>query len=121
MKLFRLSEVEAVAIKKWGSQENLEDEQEKRRLQKVKLESKREDDKREFWDNDRLYEPMKHFLQNMDLPAEKLSPYFRSQSSDCEKGEATKGIDKSNLEKLLLYCKTLVQSSPCKSSMSDRK
>lgn len=85
MKVFKLSEVESVAISKWGSMEKLEAEQEKRRQQTSKLESRKEQEKRHFWDCEELFEPLKRFMVNLELPVERVSSYFK------DKGEIMQG------------------------------
>lgn len=86
MKIFKLSEVECVAISKWGSMEKLEAEQEKRRQQNSRLENRKEEEKRHFWDSEELFEPLKPFMENMQLPSERLSSYFKNKR-DSAQGE----------------------------------
>ena len=87
MKLFKLSEVESVAITKWGSMEKLEGEQEKRMQQTSELENRKEEEKRHFWDCEEFFEPLKHFMVNMELPAERVSSYFKDKSDSSTQGE----------------------------------
>ena len=82
MKIFKLSEVESVAIRKWGSMEKLEAEQEKRKQQNSKLERKHEEEKRHFWDHEEIFKPLKHFMVNLELPEERVSCYFREKIDD---------------------------------------
>lgn len=82
MKIFKLSEVESVAIRKWGSIEKLEAEQEKRKQQNAKLERKNEEEKRHFWDNEEIFKPLEHFMVNLELPEERVSYYFREKIDD---------------------------------------
>lgn len=86
MKIFKLSEVESLAIAKWGSMEKLETEQEKRRQQTSELENRKEEEKRHFWDCKELFEPLKHFMVNMELPTERVSSYFKDKG-DNRQGE----------------------------------
>lgn len=80
MKIFKISEVESVAVKKWGGMENLEAEQEKRKQKNSELESRIEGEKRHFWDREEIFEPLKRFMENVELPAERVSSYFKEQS-----------------------------------------
>lgn len=82
MKLFKLSEVESLATTKWGSMEKLETEQEKRRQQNSKLEKRKEEEKRRFWDCKELFEPLRRFMVNMELPTERVSSYFKDKGDD---------------------------------------
>ena len=82
MKIFKLSEVESVAIRKWGSMEKLEAQQEKRKQQNSKLERKNEEEKRHFWDNEEIFKPLEHFMVNLELPEERVSCYFREKIDD---------------------------------------
>lgn len=82
MKLFKLSEVESLATTKWGSMEKLETEQEKRRQQNSKLEKRKEEEKRRFWDCKELFEPLKRFMVNMELPTERVSSYFKDKGDN---------------------------------------
>lgn len=82
MKIFKLSEVESVAIRKWGSIEKLEAEQEKRKQQNSKLERKNEEGKRHFWDHEEIFKPLEHFMVNLELPEERVSYYFREKIDD---------------------------------------
>jgi len=82
MKIFKLSEVESVAIRKWGSMEKLEAEQEKRKQQNSKLERKNEEEKRHFWDHEKIFKPLEHFMVNLELPEERVSCYFREKIDD---------------------------------------
>lgn len=85
MKLFKLSEVESLAITKWGSMKKLETEQEKRRKQNSNLENRKEEEKRHFWDCKEIFEPLKSFMVNVELPTERVSSYFK------DKGDNTHG------------------------------
>ena len=89
MKIFKLSEVESVAVKKWGSMEKLEAEQLHRKEQNSKLESRKEEEKRHFWDREEIFEPLKRFMVNLELPAEKVSSYFKVKTADNTSGEST--------------------------------
>ena len=82
MKLFKLSEVESLAITKWGSMEKLETEQEKRRKQNSKLENRKEEEKRHFWDCKEIFEPLKRFMGNIELPTERVSSYFKDKGDN---------------------------------------
>ena len=84
MKIFKLSEVESVAFKKWGSIGNLEAEQKNRKQKKCDLESRIEEDKRHFWDREEIFEPLKHFIENIELPAERISSYFKEKSDNMQ-------------------------------------
>ena len=84
MKIFKLSEVESVAFKKWGSIGNLEAEQENRKQKNCDLESRIEEDKRHFWDREEIFEPLKHFIENIELPAERISSYFKEESDNMQ-------------------------------------
>lgn len=86
MKIFKLSEVESLAITKWGSMEKLETEQEKKTQQNSKLENRKEEEKRHFWDCEELFEPLKRFMVNMELPTERVSSYFKDKG-DNRQGE----------------------------------
>ena len=85
MKLFKLSEVESLAITKWGSMKKLETEQEKRRKQNSNLENRKEEEKRHLWDCKEIFEPLKSFMVNVELPIERVSSYFK------DKGDNTHG------------------------------
>jgi len=98
MKLFKLSEVESLAISKWGSMEKLETEREKRRKQNSMVENRKEEEKKHFWDCKELFEPLKRFMVNMELPTERLSSYFKDKG-DNRKGELTMHPEKSSQEK----------------------
>jgi len=105
MKLFKLSEVESLAITKWGSMEILETEQEKRRKQNSKLENRKEEEKKHFWDCKELFEPLKRFMINMEFPPERLSSYFKDKG-DNRQGELIKTAGKKNSqEKFREYCR----------------
>lgn len=84
MKIFKLSEVESVASKKWGSIEKLEAEQEKRKQKNCDLESRIEEEKRHFWDRGEIFEPLKPFMENMELPVERVSSYFKEKTDDAQ-------------------------------------
>lgn len=75
-----------MAISKWGSVEKLEAEQEKRRQQSCKLENRKEEEKRHFWDCIELFEPLKRFMVKLELPEERVSCYFKDKG-DSEQGE----------------------------------
>ncbi|KAL9989607.1 hypothetical protein ACROYT_G004174, partial [Oculina patagonica] len=103
MKIFKLSAVESVAISKWGSTEKLEAEQEKRRQQNSKLENRKEEEKRHFWDCEELFEPLKRFVVNMELPVEKVSSYFKEKGDSTQ--EATGNTDSLfECDVILCYC-----------------
>ena len=92
MKMFKLSEVESVAIEKWGSMEKLTSEQEKRRHQKVTLDNRREEERRHLWDCDKLYGPLQHFMEDIELPMERTSPYFSDKNAESNTGEMKKSL-----------------------------
>ena len=94
MKIFKRSEVESVAISKWGSMEKLENELEKRRRQNSKLEERKEEQKRHFWEREELFEPLKPFMENIELPSETVSPYFR-EKRDRPQGDVSMGLSDS--------------------------
>ncbi|KAJ7378884.1 hypothetical protein OS493_019575 [Desmophyllum pertusum] len=102
MKLFKLSEVESVAITKWGSMEKLEGEQEKRMQQTSEFENRKEEEKRHFWDCEEFFEPLKHFMVNMALPAERVSSYFKDKSDSST--QVTSGSIDSLLECDIILC-----------------
>ena len=68
-----------MAIKKWGSMEKMEAEQERRKQQNLKLESRMEEEKRHFWDREEIFGPLKNFMVNIELPAERVSSYFKEK------------------------------------------
>ena len=84
MKIFKLSEVESVTLKKWGSIENLEAEREKRKQKNCDVESRIEEEKRHFWDRGEIFEPLKQFMENIELPAERVSSYFKEKTDDVQ-------------------------------------
>ena len=94
MKIFKRSEVESVAISKWGSMGKLENELEKRRRQNSKLEERKEEEKRHFWEREELFEPLKPFMENIELPSERVSPYFR-EKRDRPQGDVSMGLSDS--------------------------
>jgi hypothetical protein len=73
MKMFKTSAVKRVAITKWGSLENLEIEHQKRREKQSNLAEKRDNETRQLWDCEELYEPMKTFVDKIDLPKNDVS------------------------------------------------
>ena len=81
MKIFKLSAVESVALRKWGSMEKLEAEQVKRKQRNSVVDSKIEEEKRHFWDRDEIFEPLKPLMQKLELPAERISPYFKEANN----------------------------------------
>lgn len=68
MKVFKASEIKIVAIDKWGSLENIEIEQQKRKERQTNLAEKKEKEMEQFWDCEEIYEPMKKFMDKIDLP-----------------------------------------------------
>ncbi|XP_068739961.1 uncharacterized protein [Montipora capricornis] len=80
MKMFRVSDVESVAVRKWGSMKKLEAEQEKRKQKNSMLDRKIEEEKRHFWDQEEIFEPLKYFMQKIELPVERVSSYFKVSS-----------------------------------------
>ena len=75
--MFRVSDVESVAVRKWGSMKKLEAEQEKRKQKNSMLDRKIEEEKRHFWDREEIFEPLKYFMQKIELPVERVSSYFK--------------------------------------------
>ena len=69
--------------------EKLEAEQLHRKEQNSKLESRKEEEKRHFWDREEIFEPLKRFMVNLELPAEKVSSYFKVKTADNTSGEST--------------------------------
>ena len=70
MKVFKASDVEQVALDKWGSLEKIEIEQQKRKDRLTKKETKM----RQFWDcEEKIYEPMKKFMEKIELPKPALA------------------------------------------------
>ncbi|XP_031568937.1 uncharacterized protein LOC116303521 [Actinia tenebrosa] len=79
MKVFKAGEVKRVAIDKWGSLENIKIEQQKRNERQTNLTEQRENEMRQFWDREETYEPMKKFMDKIDLPKTNLA---EEQSAD---------------------------------------
>lgn len=66
--------------------EKMEAEQERRKQQNLKLESRIEEEKRHFWDGEEIFGPLKNFMVNIELPAERVSSYF-NEKIDNTQGE----------------------------------
>ncbi|PFX28118.1 uncharacterized protein LOC111326621 [Stylophora pistillata] len=110
MKIFKLSEVESVAISKWESMEKLEAELEKRRQQGSKLAERKEEEKRHFWNSEELYEPLKPFMENIELPSERVSSYFKDKR---DRKQANESIDSLlECDVILCFCDCLHSIPP---------
>lgn len=68
MKVFKASDVKKVALDKWGSLENIENEQQKRKEKRANLAEKKESETRQFWDCEEIHKPMRAFMEKIDLP-----------------------------------------------------
>lgn len=84
VKMFKLSEVESLAVKKWGSMEKLQAEQETRKQKNSELESRTEEEKRHFWDCEEIFEPLKTFMEKIELPVERISSYFKEKANNTQ-------------------------------------
>ena len=86
MKLFKAPDVRTLALQKWKSVELLETEKEHKRQRKVKIETKKEEETKHFWDNEELYEPLSSYMETIDLPPEVTSSYFTNSDRRSDKG-----------------------------------
>ena len=76
MKVYDKSRLEEIAIEKHGSMEEIKAKQdEKSRAKNSRMENK-DEETRKLWDCEELYEPMKQFMVDIDLPIQKTSQYF---------------------------------------------
>ncbi|XP_029180106.2 uncharacterized protein LOC114947635 [Acropora millepora] len=110
MKIFKLSAVESVALRKWGSMEKLEAEQVKRKQRNSVVDSKIEEEKRHFWDRDEIFEPLKPFMQKLELPAERISPYFKEANNKDVSSDKEANLLDCNI--ILCFCDCLHSVPP---------
>ena len=76
MKVFNKANLEKIAVEKHGSLEEIKAKQDKKSEEMNTKIGNRDEETRNLWDCDEIYEPMKQFMTDIDLPVPKTSQYF---------------------------------------------
>lgn len=73
MKVYKKCDVEKIAVEKHGDLEEIEDKQNKK-TQEINAQIENKDkETRNLWECEEIYEPMKQFMSNIDLPFQRTS------------------------------------------------